>query len=488
MSNVSYNRRVKRRVSGPVLGYAAALAMLTAIVVAYRLLVRVNPTTVALTFLVGVLVVSANWGLYPAICMAVLSTLAFNFYFLPPIGTLTISDPQNWVALGAFLITAVIASELSARARRAARNANEQRAEAERLYKFSQQLLSSDKVAELLNLIPNYMVDCFGLQSAAIALTDRADVYRSSSAIDTLKYHDLQLVGARGEPIVNSQDRIAIMPLKMGVRLVGSMGISGPTPSRETLESMATLVAIAIERAGTIEKLSRTEAARESEQLRSVLLDSVTHEFRTPLTAIKASVTTLLGSHQLGAEQERELLTVVNEESDRLNRLIGEAAEMAQLDANRVELNLGSHGIREAIDDALARSKQVLQSYSVEQRFPDDLPAVRMDPARVSEVLTQLLENAAKYSPPGSPIQITAEAKGRVLVTSVSDHGPGIDDLEQSLIWEKFYRGRNQRMQVQGTGMGLAIAKAIVEAHGGEIGVTSQPGHGSVFYFTLPLA
>ena len=488
MSNVSYNLGVERKVSAYA-GYIAATAMAALVVLCYHLLlVKLNPTTVALTFLVGVLIVSTNWGLYPAIFMALISTLAFNFFFLPPVGTLTISDPQNWVALGAFLITAVIASELSARARREARSAHERRAEAEKLYKFSQELLSTEKISELLNVTPNYIVESFGVESAAIALTDRPDVYRSSSVIDRLKYHDLQLVGARGEPQINSQEQIAIIPLKMGVRSVGSVGVSGITPSRETLESMASLIAIAVERAGAIEKLSRTEAVRESEHLRSVLLDSVTHEFRTPLTAIKASVTTMLANDHLAEDQRKELLTVIDEESDRLNRLVGEAAEMAQLDANRVELHLGSHPITEAIEDALVRSKQVLQQHPVEVRAAKDLPLVRMDTARISEVLMQLLENAAKYSPAGRAIQITAEARRRVLVTSVADHGPGIDDLEQSLIWEKFYRGRDQRMQVQGTGMGLAISKAIIEAHGGEIGLTSQLGHGSVFHFTLPLA
>jgi len=488
LSNVSYNRRVQQPLIRLILRCLATAAAVAVIVFAYNAVVHVNPTTVALTFLIGVLVVSATWGLQPAIFMALLSTLAFNFYFLPPVGTLTIADPQNWVALLAFLVAAIIASQLSERARREAQSAHERRGEAERLYKFSQQLLSSDNVAELLNMIPRYIVESFGVESAAIALPNRPDVYRSNSAIDVLTRHDLQLVSMRGEPKISPQERIALIPLRMGVRVVGSMGISGAPLSRETLEAVGSLVAIAIERAGAIEKLGRAEAARESEQLRSVLLDSVTHEFRTPLTAIKASATSLLSNRQLDEAQRLELLTVINEESDRLNRLVGEATEMAQLDANKVELQLGSYHIQDAIQDALDKSKQALAHHAVDVRLPLDLPPVRVDPARISEVLTHLLENAAKYSAPDTPIQITAEVRGRTLMVSVSDHGTGIDDFEQSLIFEKFYRGRNQRMQVQGTGMGLAIAKAIVEAHGGEIGVTSQLGHGSVFYFTLPLA
>ena len=468
--------------------YAATAAAVVVVVFAYHVVPKVNPTTVALTFLVGVLIVSANWGLRPAVFMALVATLAFNYYFLPPVGTLTIADPQNWVALFAFLVTAIIASQLAERARREAQSANERRREAERLYRFSQQLLSSDNVVELLNAIPRYIVEGLGVEAAAIALPNRPDVYRSSPAIHDLELHDLQLVCMRGEPMTDPEKRAVFMPLRMGLRVVGSVGISGALLSRETLDAMSSLIAIAIERAGAIEKLSRTEAARESEQLRSALLDSVTHEFRTPLTAIKASATSLLSNPSLDAAQRHELLTVINEESDRLNRLVGEAAQMAQLDANQFELHLGAHPIQEAVEAALEKAKPALGQHPVDVRLASNLPLVRMDEDRITEVVTQLLENAAKYSSPESPIQITGEVGNRMLMTSVADRGPGIDDFEQSLIFEKFYRGRDQRLQVQGTGMGLAIAKAIVEAHGGKIGVTSQLGHGSVFYFTLPLA
>ena len=486
--DVSYNRRVQQSFVKPVVRYLTAGALVFAIAYAYHVALRVNPTTVALTFLLGVLVVSAVWGLRPAVFMAILATLAFNYYFLPPYLTLTIADPQNWVALFAFLVTAVTASELSERARREASNANERRHDVERLYAFSQQLLASDNVVELLNFLPRYMVETFGVKAAALSVPNRSDVYRSGPTTDGLELHDLQLVSMRGEPKIDPQNHLVFMPLKMGVRVVGSLGVAGSLLSRQTLDAMSSLVAIAIERAGAVEKLGRAEAARESEELRSVLLDSVTHEFRTPLTAIKASVTSLLGNRSLDHAQSQELLTVINEESDRLNRLVGEAAEMAQLDAHKVELQIESHPIRDAVERALEESKATLAQHLIEVRLPDDLPPVRIDVERIKEVLMQLLENAAKYSPPESPIHITAEAKNRVVSTSVADRGPGIDDFEQSMVFDKFYRGRNQRFQIQGTGMGLAIAKAIVEAHGGAIGVTSQPGNGSVFYFTLPVA
>jgi len=464
----------------------AALFVASITLVGYRWL-HFNSTTVALMFLLGVLGISASWGWREAVFMSVAASIALDYFFLPPIGALSIADRQNSIALVAFLVSAVAVSRLAERARRGARSAIERRQELERLYGFSQLLLSSDNPAELLNLIPRYIVESFGIRSAAISLTSRADIYRSGPTIDGLESHDLQLICLRGEPRIDAAHQLALMPLRMGARVVGCMGVSGSMLSRQTLEAIGSLVAIAVERAGAVEKLSRAEAARESEQLRSVLLDSVTHEFRSPLTAIKASVTSLLGTANHSPEERQELLTIINEESDRLNRLIGEAAEMAQLDANKVEFRFVPASIANPVSEALEELKQLLVQHRVDVRIPADLPNARMDSAHIKEVLVHLIENAAKYSPAGAPIRITAEAKDQALIVSIADRGPGIDDFEQSLVFEKFYRGRNQRVQVHGTGMGLAICKAIVEAHGGRLGVTSQLGHGSVFYFSLPV-
>ena len=256
--------------------------------------------------------------------------------------------------------------------------------------------------------------------------------------------------------------------------------------SRQTLEAIATLIAVAMEHARAVEQVGQTEAAREAEKLRTALLDAVTHALRTPLTSIKASVTNLISNPSLGGAQRQELLTIINEESDRLNRLVGEAAEMARLDAGEVELNVEPHPIDHVITAALERCRASLGSRVVSVNVADGLPRVRMDVARAREVLVHLIENANQYSPPDQPITITAEASGDFVVTSVADRGSGIDDPERALIFEKFYRGKDQRYSVEGTGMGLPIAKAIVEAHGGTISLTSQRGHGSVFSFTLP--
>lgn len=476
------------RIARQIARFAAAAAIVAGITFADFRLLHLNPATVGFTFLLSVLIVAAWWGLRYAIFMAILATLCYNFFFFPPVGQFTIAEPQNWVALFAFLLTAVIASQLAERARRQALDANQRRREVERLYAFSEQLLVTENVFELLNAIPRYIVDYFGVAGAGMFLENKQKTYLSDISLQpALSAEQLKAVSSRGEPMLDRASGVCFVPLRMGVRQMGSLGMVGCQLSRETLEAVGSLAATAIERASTVEKLTKTEAARESERLRSLLLDSVTHEFRTPLTSIKASAEMLLGDG-MAEEERKELVSIINEESDRLNRLVGEAAEVTQLDAQQVELHFEPHHIREAVDLALQRSRHVPEHHKVEVNVPDNLPTVRMDADRVAEVLAQLLENADKYSPDGSPIHITAELRKNDVVTSVADHGGGIDDLEQAMIFEKFYRGRNQRVAVRGTGMGLAIAKAIVELHGGTIGVTSQLGRGSVFSFTLPLA
>ena len=478
---------MQRPIDNPILRFATSTAIVSAIVFVYFRWLHVNQTTVGFSLLLAILLISTAWGLRYAIYTAIIGTIAYNYFFLPPLFRFVIADPQNWIALFAFLVTAVVASQLSESARRGAMHADQRRHEVETLYSFSQQLWLSENVFELLNIIPRHIVDSFGVSRVALFLEAKQEAYFVDDASRSLFPIDqLKSISDRGEPVLDREHKICYMPLRMGVRTVGALGLAGCDLSRESLEAIGSLVAISIERANTVEKLTRSEAARESDRLRSVLLDSVTHEFRTPLTSIKAAAETLLSEIELDKPQRKDLLAVINEESDRLNRLVGEAGEVAQLDSHQVQFRFETHQIKEAIDNAVKGSQPALRRHPLELTIPQNLPPVRMDLERITEVIVHLLDNACKYSPPDTPICITAELRGSDVVTSVADHGPGIDEMEQEMIFEKFYRGRNQRMIIQGTGMGLPIAKAIVELHGGKIGVTSQLGRGSLFYFSLP--
>jgi two-component system, OmpR family, sensor histidine kinase KdpD len=235
-------------------------------------------------------------------------------------------------------------------------------------------------------------------------------------------------------------------------------------------------------------ELRKIESTRENESLKSVLLDAITHDFRSPLTSIKASVTGLLDDLEFDREQRKELLTIINEECDRINRLVGEAAEIARLESGEVKLDLASHSVGELLSAALAECKSVTANREICLDVKHQDSRLLVDLSLAKRVLVHLITNANLYSSPGKPIRIATQVRFGFLTISVSDQGPGIDNTEIDHLFEKFYRGKGQRSRVHGTGMGLPIAKAIVELHGGTMRVFSRPGQGSVFTFSLPTA
>jgi len=472
---------------GRIVGVGVSLAAVAGITLFYRHLLHVNQTTVALSFLLAILAVSAVWGMAVSVFMSLAAVMAFNYFFLPPVGTLTIADPQNWVALFAFLVTSIMGSQLSSRIRSEADEAHQRRREVERLYQFSRKLLGEGNVIQLMNAIPDYVVESFEAGAAELFLPQKDKFYRSGFGAAHLDEEKMKTAFLHDEITMDTQRGEYFLPIRLGVRAIGSLGISGSQLSRQSLDAISTLVAIAVERARAVEELGQTEAAREGERLKSALLDSITHDFRTPLTSMKASVSSLLTSQNSDPQQTRELLTIIDEECDRLNRLVEEAGEMAKLEAGEFALELAPVAMEEIIQMALAHCKTSLAGRPVDVRVCSNLPRVRADAERAKEALVQLVDNANLYSPKDQPITITAELTGDTVTTSVADRGPGIDDFEQTMIFDKFYRGKDQRYLVRGTGMGLPIAKALITAQQGTISVTSQLGHGSVFSFTLPV-
>jgi two-component system sensor histidine kinase KdpD len=353
---------------------------------------QINSTTVALAFLLVVLFVALFWGSRPALLASVVAAVCFNYFFLPPLYTLTIAHPQNWVALIVFFTTAMAVGQLSALAKQRAEEAEQARSEIESLYR------------------------------------------------------QLQVA---------------------------------------------------------FEQASQAEALKQSEKLKSALLDAVTHDLRTPLASIKASITTLIDEAQgrteddqpvsLDAASRFEMLEIINEESDRLNRFIGGLIEMARIEAGELGLRRRWGPIDEMVSAAIARADPVTQRHFVRIDIEKELPVVRVDERAVSEVVYTLVDNAAKYSPEGSSIRINARRAGEeVIQVEVEDNGCGIPPEFRERVFEKFFRatrdGDITTHQPSGTGMGLAIAKGIVEAHQGKIWIEpGTGGKGTRVVFTLPI-
>lgn len=371
-----------RMIERTKIGYGAAgagIAVVTA-VLSQLAPARVNAATVSLAFLLMVLLSALRWGSGPAVFGSILSMLCLNYFFLPPIGQFTIADPQNWVMLAVFLITAITVGQLSAQARRRAEDAESKQREIERLYRE--------------------LKDAF-------------------------------------------------------------------------------------------ERASEAEALRRSEQLKSALLDAVTHDLRTPLTAIKVSATSLL-DESLAADPEgrREMLEVINEESDRLNRFIESMVELARIEAGALDLRRQWTAADEIISPALDRASAQLQNHHVQVAIDSDLPSLRADARALGEVVYTLIDNAAKYSPRDSAIRVTARAQDNGMIEfAVEDEGPGVPPELRSRVFDKFYRSTEavKMRPAGGLGMGLAIARGVVEAHHGRIWIeAAHIGHGARVVFSVP--
>lgn len=464
--------------------WVLSICALAGIVLVFHAWVHVNPTTVALALLLLILILAAEWGLRYAIVISVAATACYNFFFLPPAGTFTIADPQNWLALFAFLTTSIIASRLSQRARDEANDARAHQRELEMLFRISRELLQSDSVATLLTLVPAAVAGATDAAAVMLYLLDGERLYQAGNdrisdiELPHLRKLALSLSGTRTDG-----DDVQI-PLRTGVRPTGLLIVRQVRLSPETAEAIGGIVSISIDRAQALEGVARGEAVKESERLRTLMMDSITHELRTPLTSIKGAATALL-AQKVSEEDSLELLSIINEESDRLNRLVSEAAEMAQLDTQQVQMHFESVEVGELIANARESCSWAEEQHPTTVEVPHDL-RVRADRTFLQKVICNLLENGAKYSKAGTPITLSAEAVNGSVAISVADRGVGIDASEQSLIFERFYRARSQSNGTSGTGMGLAISRAIVLAHGGDIKVTSQVGHGSVFTVTLP--
>jgi two-component system sensor histidine kinase KdpD len=296
----------------------------------------------------------------------------------------------------------------------------------------------------------------------------------------------LRQAAVEGTLFRDDSTRTVVTSVRLGAQPIGSLGIHGVTLSDSALQGLSNLVAIGLERLRVQEAASKAEAARQSDELKSTLLDALAHEFKTPLTSIKAASTALLSSRALNPDQQRELVSIVDEETDRMSVLVTEAIQMARIEAGRVVLRRESHSVQELVESVLDKLRPAIADRKIDVNIAPSLPAVWVDGELIEVALRQLIDNAIKYSPPGSPVSLSAESKEDRVIVSVADRGPGIPEAEQSRIFEKFYRAEASRHQIPGAGLGLVIAREIIHAHGGEIWVDSKPGEGSIFQFSLP--
>ena len=460
-----------------------AFAGLAGIVAVYRFWLHVNPTTVALTLLLYILLLASRGSLRSVVTVSLVATACYNFYFLPPVGNFTISDPQNWLALVVFLATAVIAGRLSQRARDEAEQARDRQRELAVLFSLSRELLQTENVAALTRALPERIRTAAGADAVVLYLLqgDRLEWTGAEPAGGEYRRMALGLAA----PLEISGERY--IPLRVGAEPAGLLILRGVGLSGETVAAIAGVVSIALDRAQALEDVARSEANKESERLRALILDSITHELRTPLTSIKGAASTLLSLRNLDEDARRELLTIVDEESDRLNRLVGQAVEMAQIEARELHMRFAPVRLEDLVEQARESCAWVFSTHPVTVELAG-VPPVRADEEMMGKVLCNLLENAGKYSAAGSPIVVAAQCREGMVLTSVVDRGPGIDPLEQGLIFNRLYRASTQRGKTPGTGMGLAISRAIVQSHDGQLTVACQPGQGSVFTFTLPVA
>jgi two-component system, OmpR family, sensor histidine kinase KdpD len=467
-----------------------AVAAVVAITAAYtRWLDVTNATTVALSFLLIVLVVAATSHLWVAVMTSVVAMVCINFFFLPPVGTLTIADPRNLVALFTFLAVSLVASNLSSVARTRTNEAVVRRDEVARLFDLSRDILlltdSDEAVAPLANLIARR----FALDYVAICLPQGRDwrIAEGGELMVTLDRSELAatMTAADGQrTIVANSHAIRLVSLRFGSRAVGVLAAAGRPIESGTLDALGGIAAIAVERAQFLEERKAADLSRRSEELKSALLASLAHDLKTPLTAIRVAATNLQASWP-NEEERWEQSALVLTEVERLTRLFQNILEMARIDSGSIATNPRFVYPSEIVEAARDQVGSALDSHAF---YPDvdSERLVRVDPLLTASALAYLLENAAKYTPPGSQIVARAAVTAEGLVLSVRDHGDGIPAEDLPHIFERFYRGSQVKPRTSGTGMGLSIASGLLAAERGRISVENIPGGGAQFTVVVP--
>lgn len=482
---------------------AAGLAGIIFITIIYARWLQVeNAATVSTTYLLVVLVVAALSRLRVAVVTSIVAMLCFNFFFLPPVGTLTIADPHNWVALFAFLAVSLVASHLSNLARARATEALGRRDELARLFDLGRDVLVMTDSREAIATLARSVARRFDLAFVAIALPRDADwdIFEAGARSIPLDRRQLAMALATAQASLEfdahartyaghrtlsaGADVVQIVPLRTGTKPIGLLAASGRTIDSGTLDALGGVVAMAIDRARFLEERKAADLTRQSEQLKTALLASLGHDLRTPLTAIRVAANNL-GAPDLSAADRRDQSELVLAEVQHLQRLFQNVLEMARIDAGAVPTETRMTHPSEIVAAARHQLDHGLKRHPVTVSIDPDDPA-RLDPRLTATALAHVLENAAQYAPEGTPIEVTGGWTADGLVLRVRDRGPGIAPADLPHLFERFYRGAAARTRTSGTGMGLWIARGLLAAEQGRIWAENHPDGGAEFTIVVP--
>jgi two-component system sensor histidine kinase KdpD len=458
----------------------AAVALVTFI--AFRL--NLNLSTSGFLYLVTVVSIAVLWGFWEASVTSLIAVGCLNYFFVPPVLTWVVADPQNWVALATFEITALTVSRLSTRVKAQEKAEAWQRAQVEKLYELSRRILLLDRRQNIGAQIVALIQEIFQTESVALFDATLAHMDETGSEAGDLEVlaRDAYLLD---RPLEGAGGRGWAHVLRLGSKPAGAIALRGPQLDRLAMEPIASLAAIALERARSFEKESRAEAGRQTEQLRTAVLDALAHAFKTPLTVIRTASSGLLEAGRLSAD-DGELATLIDEQAEHLNRLTSKLLQMARIDAAEVRLRRERLSVLTLIEDVLARYREQLDGRRVSVSDGASRLEVQGDREMLATALGQFVDNASRYSTPGSPISVSAEETPGEIVVAVHNEGPPIRPADRERIFDRFFRAEDSRHRATGTGLGLSIAKKAAEAHGGRTWVVSEERTGTTFFFALP--
>jgi two-component system sensor histidine kinase KdpD len=481
---------------------AAGLGAIALVIVFLRTVQSVpNPAIAALLLLLVILVTATAVRVRVAMAVSVIATVAFNFFLLPPFYTLTLADPQNWVALVVFLVVAVIASQLSAAVRSRALEAVGRRNELARLFDLSRDVLVITDSREAFAVLARSIARRFDLEFVALALPrgHEWDVFEGGARTLALDTRELSAAFAAAQASLEFDAHagtyaghrtvtiegltVRLVPLRVGTKPTGILAAGGRPVEPGTLDTLAGIVAIAIERAHFLEERKQAELTRQSEALKTTLLASLGHDLRTPLTAIRVAATNVKAPWMTESERV-EQSDLILAETERLTRLFQNILEMARIDAGPIVTESRLVHPSEIVAAARSQVEQMLHAHPLDVHIDTDVP-VRVDPRLTATAVAHLLENAAQYAPAGTGINVSAGVSNDELRITVRDHGPGIDPADLPHLFERFYRGVAAKTRASGTGMGLWIARGLLAAEHGHIWAENRPD-GAEFTIAIP--